>query len=233
MAWQTGVVSDRGRVRTNNEDSVYINPEQGIFLIADGMGGHNAGEVASGLAVDAISTFLLNATPDALEKAVENANRIIYERSRHSPELYRMGTTIVAAVIAGTKLFLAHVGDSRAYLLEADRLQRLTEDHSLIYQMIKSQQISEAEASIDPRRGILLRALGTEEHIEVELHEYEYRGEPLLLCSDGLTDMLTDPEIEAVLRAGGTPQETCEQLKQRANEMGGADNISAILVKGA
>ncbi|MCB0315822.1 MAG: serine/threonine-protein phosphatase, partial [Calditrichaeota bacterium] len=138
MAWQTGVVSDRGRVRTNNEDSVYINPEQGIFLIADGMGGHNAGEVASGLAVDAISTFLLNATPDALEKAVENANRIIYERSRHSPELYRMGTTIVAAVIAGTKLFLAHVGDSRAYLLQADRLQRLTEDHSLIYQMIKS-----------------------------------------------------------------------------------------------
>ena len=189
--------------------------------------------MASGLAVDAISTFLLNATPDALEKAVENANRIIYERSRHSPELYRMGTTIVAAVIAGTKLFLAHVGDSRAYLLEADRLQRLTEDHSLIYQMIKSQQISEAEASIDPRRGILLRALGTEEHIEVELHEYEYRGEPLLLCSDGLTDMLTDSEIEAVLRAGGTPQETCEQLKQRANEMGGADNISAILVKGA
>lgn len=232
MAWQTGVVSDRGRVRTNNEDSVYVNPEQGIFLVADGMGGHNAGEVASGLAVTAISDYLLNAVPGDLKNAVEKANRMIHERSLISPELYRMGTTIVAAVIAGTKLALAHVGDSRAYLLTEDRLQRLTEDHSLIYQMIKSQQISEAEASIDPRRGILLRALGTEEHIEVELHEYEYHGEPLLLCSDGLTDMLTDPEIEAVLRAGGDPQAICEQLRRRANEMGGADNISAILVKG-
>lgn len=233
MAWQTGVVSDRGRVRTNNEDSVYVNPEQGIFMVADGMGGHNAGEVASGLAVTEISNFLINAGPEALKAAVENANRVIYERSLHSPELYRMGTTIVAAVIVGTELTLAHVGDSRAYLLGADRLRRLTEDHSLIYQMIKSQQISEAEASIDPRRGILLRALGTEAHIEVEQHVHEYHGEPLLLCSDGLTDMLTDPEIEAVLRAGGDPQATCERLKRQANEMGGADNISAILVRGA
>lgn len=232
MAWQTGVVSDRGRVRANNEDSVYVNPEQGIFLVADGMGGHNAGEVASSLAVTAISDFLLSAGADELKKAVENANRMIYERSFNSPELYRMGTTIVAAVIAGTKLTLAHVGDSRAYLFKDDRLLRLTEDHSLIYQMIKSQQISEAEASIDPRRGILLRALGTEDRIEVELHAHEYHGEPLLLCSDGLTDMLTDPEIEAVLRAGRDPQATCEQLKQQANKMGGADNISAILIKG-
>lgn len=236
MELDAGVKTDRGRRRPNNEDAFFADSRNGIFVIADGMGGHQAGEVASRIAVETIRGHLLG-NKDSLDlgtlrEAVERANRNILDRSRDNAALDHMGTTVVVATVRNRRLLLAHVGDSRAYRLTDNGLQQLTDDHSLVFQWLKAGRISEEEARHHPQRAGLLRALGMEPKVEIDLREEAYGGEWLLLCTDGLTDMLRDGEIENVLNAGGDPQQLCELLVARANEAGGRDNITVMLVRG-
>lgn len=237
MLW-AGARSDVGKVRLKNEDAFYIDSARGHFIVADGLGGHPAGEVASALAVDEIRRHLQaneagSPSLRLLREAVEAGNSVVYQSSMENPGLYGMGTTVVVSLIRKSRLLLAHVGDSRCYLLSSEGLVRLTEDHTVLFEMIKEGLLSEQEAFSHPYRGVLNRSLGLEPHVQVDCRELPYGGEPLLLCTDGLTDMLRDQEIEEILRANPDPQKACDALVQAANEMGGRDNITAVLVKGS
>jgi len=235
--WRT----DAGKVRSVNEDAVYFaEPEEGIILamVADGMGGHQAGEVASGTAIDVIRQELQHVSSrmrpeearNDLEAAILKANRAIYERAQADPQLSGMGTTIVVALITGDWGWIAHIGDSRAYAWQSSRLQPITADHSLVNELVKSGQLRADEANRHPQRNILVRALGTDETVEVEFNAYQPQAEDLLLlCSDGLTSMLSDEQISQVLQSEGTIQEKADRLLEQALRQGGEDNISLIL----
>jgi serine/threonine protein phosphatase PrpC len=235
MTLRACVKTDVGKKRANNEDAFYINETRGIFAIADGMGGHKAGEVASRLAIEEISTQLegLKAATalDDLRRAIELANRTIFLASQADPSLENMGTTVVVAAVEDGRLLLAHVGDSRAYLFSDSGLARITADHSFVYEMIREGEITEEEARAHPMRGVLLRALGMYDDVEIEARELPYRGELLLLCTDGLTDMLRDKEIEKLLVKPPNASEVCDFLVAKANEAGGRDNITVITVR--
>lgn len=235
--WRT----DAGKVRAVNEDAVYFDqPDDGIILamVADGMGGHKAGEVASGTAIDVIreelrhvnSRMLAHDARNSLEAAILKANQTIYERAQSDPQLSGMGTTIVVALITREWGWIAHIGDSRAYAWQSSRLQPITADHSLVNELVKSGQLRADEASRHPQRNILVRALGTDRFVEVEFNTYRPQPDDLLLlCSDGLTSMLSDEEISQVLRSQGTIQEKADRLLEQALRQGGEDNISLVL----
>jgi len=236
---EVGANSDKGKLRINNEDAFCVEQDRVFFIVADGMGGHQAGEVASTLAVDEISRLLApladgQITLKDLEMVVEEANKIVYQKSIEDPSLYGMGTTVVVSVIREGRLLLAHVGDSRAYMLTQKGLKRLTNDHSLVFQLISQGEISEEEARLHPRANTISRALGINPAVEVETKEIAYSGELLILCTDGLTDMLKDEEIEKVLMEQADDlQEACDILVKEANEAGGRDNITIIAVRPA
>jgi protein phosphatase len=200
------------------------------------MGGHQAGEIASRLAVKEVSKFIMKLQSDAnkenLIAAIQVANAVIHHRGRDDPSHYDMGTTVVVAVVAGQRLLVAHVGDSRAYLLRSKELTRLTDDHTVVFELYKSGQISTMEAREHPGRGALLRGLGVYPTVEVDYREEHYNGEQLLLCTDGLTDMLSDEQIERVLRSTNEPHKACEKLVQLANAAGGRDNITVVVARG-
>ena len=236
MILEVGAKTDVGRIRSNNEDALYIDQQKGLFVIADGLGGHVAGEVASKIAVEEIRKFIdeqarNNFTLEILREAGNHANQMIYMAAIEDPSLHAMGTTVLMAMIKDTNLSIAHVGDSRAYALTNTGLKRLTDDHTVTYQLIKDGIIKEEEALLHTRRGALLRVLGLETTVEVDAQQINYQGETLLLCTDGLTDMLRDKEIEEILLATPGPQEACDLLVDRANEHGGRDNISVIVVR--
>jgi serine/threonine protein phosphatase PrpC len=235
MTLRACVKTDVGKKRANNEDAFYVNEARGIFAIADGMGGHKAGEVASRLAIEEIGAHLEGlkaaAALDDLRRAIELANRTIFLASQADPSLENMGTTVVVAAIEDGRLLLAHVGDSRAYLFTDSGLARVTADHSFVYEMIREGEITEEEARAHPMRGVLLRALGMYDDVEIEARELPYRGELLLLCTDGLTDMLRDREIEKILVKLPNAREVCDFLVAKANEAGGRDNITVITVR--
>ena len=231
-----GAKTDIGKRRPNNEDTFYANEEKGLFIIADGMGGHQSGEVASRMAIEEIKGYLesfdSDITHEVIEKAVEEANKAIYLKSMESRTLHGMGSTVVVAVIRDGWLLLAHVGDSRAYFPTDEGMKRLTNDHSLIFKLMEEGKISEEEARVHPKRGVILRALGVEKFVDVDVRKQPYNGETLLLCTDGLTDMLRDDEIEEILLSTSNPKQACELLVERANEAGGKDNITVMVVKG-
>ena len=236
MGLIAGGKTDPGEKRPNNEDAFYLDEKRGLFIVADGMGGHRAGEVASETAIEEIKKLVRQSgtlrTPDDLQRAIDSANQAAYLKSLESPDFHGMGTTLVVAQITNGKLLLAHVGDSRAYLLGERGLERLTEDHSVIYQYIKEGRITEEEARKHPRKGGILRALGVEKFVEADTKELPYNGETLLLCTDGVTDMLRDEEIEEILKNNPDPRQACEQLVEKANQAGGWDNITVIVAKG-
>ncbi len=235
--WRT----DAGKVRAINEDAVYFDEhDEGMILamVADGMGGHQAGEVASSIAIDVIRHELQKVTartlPDearnCLEAAILKANRAIYERAQADPQLTGMGTTIVVALVAYEWGWIAHIGDSRAYAWQSSRLQPITADHSLVNELVKSGQLRADEANRHPQRNILVRALGTDQSVEVEFNAYQpHADDLLLLCSDGLTSMLSDEQISQVLQGEGTIQEKADRLLEQALRQGGEDNISLVL----
>jgi protein phosphatase len=228
-------------VRAVNEDAVYFDEQdEGIILamVADGMGGHQAGEVASGTAIDVIRQELQDVTPrtlahearNCLEAAILKANQAIYQRAQADPQLSGMGTTIVVALIAHDWGWIAHIGDSRAYAWQSSRLQPITADHSLVNELVKSGQLRADEANRHPQRNILVRALGTDRSVEVEINAYHpHADDLLLLCSDGLTTMLSDEQISEVLQSEGTLQEKADRLLEQALQQGGEDNISLVL----
>ena len=227
-----GAKSDVGRVRDGNEDSYLV--QEPFFVVADGMGGHLAGDVASRIAVQTISARAndgATATPDGLEKAVKEANSAIYERASSDPSLHGMGTTCTLVLVADSEIHIAHVGDSRAYLLRDGELSQITEDHTLVGRMVKEGRLKPEEAERHPQRSIITRALGVDEHVDVDVLSIPIEeNDKVLICSDGLSSMLNADAIRAALVENDDPQAAVEVLVERANEAGGEDNITAVVL---
>jgi PPM family protein phosphatase len=225
--------TDVGRQRRVNEDSLLVRPP--LFVVADGMGGHQAGEVASGMAVQTLSGGLPDGEDAAelrLAELVHAANREIHEHSRTEAEHAGMGTTITAAYVDVDDVAIAHVGDSRAYRWRDGELERLTDDHSLVEELIRQGKLTAEEAEEHPQRSIVTRALGPESDVEVDTRSIPARdGDVFLLCSDGLTGMIGEPGLARVLRAGGSLEDQVRGLVAAANEAGGRDNITVVLFR--
>ncbi len=222
--------TDIGRVRTHNEDSVLAQPP--LFVVADGLGGHEAGEVASSIAVETVRDHApRRADVKALARAVKAANREVLRAAKEGIGRAGMGTTITAALVENGRIALAHVGDSRAYLLRDGHLERVTEDHSMVADLIRRGQITEEESRVHPNRSVITRALGTDANMEADTYEVQASaGDRLMLCSDGLTSMLEDPKIAELLGGYREPDIAAAALIDAANEAGGHDNISVVVV---
>lgn len=223
-----------------NQDYVYsserpVGPLPNLFLVADGMGGHNAGDYASRAAVRAIvESAAVSPLTDPLrilEEAIQAANTLIYERADESAELQGMGTTVVAACCQGERLYVANVGDSRLYVAGNGGIRQITRDHSWVEEMIVRGGIERAEARNHPDKNIITRAVGTEDMVKVDLFEVDLEKEDeILMCTDGLTNMLDDEEIRMILDGARDIVEKAQELVRAANEQGGRDNISVILI---
>jgi serine/threonine protein phosphatase PrpC len=243
-------LSDVGRVRTNNEDSFRIVEALNLFILSDGMGGEAHGEVASAMAVDAINKYCESEREDSgatvldevpanissqsrrLKNAVAQANFQIFQSAQKNPEQRGMGATITALWLKDTLMSIAHVGDSRAYLLRNGNLQQLTNDHSLVAEQVRRGLITPQQAEESEMQSVLLRALGAHPEVEIDVDEVEIiPRDVLLLCSDGLTRMVTEPEIAGALQAETVPSTAAERLIALANENGGIDNVTVIVVR--
>jgi PPM family protein phosphatase len=226
-------LTDVGRQREGNEDSLLADPP--LFAVADGMGGAQAGEVASGIAVDTLAERRpddADWSEDELAEAVREAGRRIHERAQDDRELAGMGTTLTAAWVQEGRITLGHVGDSRAYRWRDAELAQLTDDHSLVAELERHGKLTAAEARVHPQRSMILRALGIEAEVEVDTHCFI--GEPgdvFLLCSDGLCGIVHDEVIAEVLRSAETLDEAAAELVELANLSGGPDNITAVLFR--
>jgi len=230
--------TDVGLRRRINEDRYALAPELGLYLVADGMGGHTAGQVASELAADAALQAiraLEGASASLAEKlryAVASANRAIYTMAREKPELAGMGTTLVCLLSGQGRAALAHVGDSRAYLVRGERIRQLTDDHSIVGELLRRNEISEDAAKEHPHRHVLTRALGVRRAVEPDLAELTPQaGDLFVLCSDGLTNHVEDHEIAKAVTQEEDLQEACERLIDLANGRGGEDNTTIIVAR--
>jgi PPM family protein phosphatase len=224
--------TDTGRQRRDNEDSAFARPP--VFVVADGMGGAQAGEVASRIAIEAFERGLPGAgsPEERLASRVREANQQIYERSRADRQRAGMGTTLTAAYVDDAHVAIAHVGDSRAYLFRDGTLQRLTQDHSLVDELVRRGKLTEEQAAEHPQRSIITRALGPEPDVEVDTWTYPARpGDVILLCSDGLTSMISEERVRAVLQAHDSLDAAADALIDEANEAGGRDNITVVLFR--
>ncbi|MCX6063945.1 MAG: Stp1/IreP family PP2C-type Ser/Thr phosphatase [Caldiserica bacterium] len=245
MRIEASAVSDVGRVRTVNEDSYGMRDGQAsgvskygsCFVVCDGMGGHQAGEVASGIAVDSfLEGFYredVTETDTAQRVAVVLAgvNQLVYGRATGAPELQGMGTTIVGVVTKGTRAVVFNVGDSRCYRIRSNQVEQLSEDHSLVSELVQAHIITGEEARTSPRKNVLTRAIGNDPSVQAFIQTVEIRsGDCFLLCSDGLSNLLVDAEITATL-ATGDLHDGCSRLVALANERGGIDNITAMAVR--
>jgi len=241
-------LTDTGKVREHNEDTIAFDPDIGLLVLADGMGGYNAGEVASGIAVKTISNLVresveredltivdrttgLSRPSIILRDAIHRANKIIYQTARTQPQCEGMGTTIVSALFFDNKVSVAHVGDSRMYRLRNDRFEQVTADHSLLQELVDRGFYSAEEAQRAANKNYVTRALGVEPNVEVEVQEVPVqKGDFYILCSDGLSDMVEDDDIHLTISTFGANLETvAKQLIQLANDNGGRDNISVVM----
>jgi PPM family protein phosphatase len=244
-------VSDVGKKRKGNEDSLFLNPEQKLFVVADGMGGHAAGEIASKTAVDAINEFVcltggdeeitwpfgldenISYDGNRLKTAIRHANRKVLEATKEKSEYEGMATTVAAVLVDGEVANIGHVGDSRIYLLSEDEFTQLTSDHSWVNEQLQSGVISPDQARNHPLRNVVTRALGGRADLAVDMQTRKMReGDVLLICSDGLTSMVSDEEIALLLRAAqGDVEKAAEALVSAANEHGGEDNITVVVLR--
>jgi protein phosphatase len=225
-----GAATDVGRVREGNEDGYLVDEAVGLMAVADGMGGHRAGEVASATALEALRAAVNSGRP--IREAVEDANHAVFSKSMSDPSLMGMGTTLTATTLAaGGTLIVAHVGDSRAYLLRDGELSQITLDHSHVEELVREGQLTEAEAAVHPLRSVITRALGVYEDVEVDVYPVELRpGDRVLLCSDGLSGMLHAESIAAELRREDDPTRAAQRLIDAANAAGGEDNITVVVI---
>jgi serine/threonine protein phosphatase PrpC len=224
--------TDTGRQRRENEDSAMA--QAPVFVVADGMGGARAGEVASQLAVETFEQGLggSGSGEELLAERVREANRAIYDKAAREPELQGMGTTLTAAYLDDSHLSIAHVGDSRAYLFRDGELKRLTQDHSLVDELVRRGKLTEEQAAEHPQRSIITRALGIEPDVEVDTWSYPVRaGDVLLLCSDGLTSMVPESRMAEILGSAPTLERAAGKLIADANDAGGRDNITVVLFR--
>jgi PPM family protein phosphatase len=242
--------TDPGMVRSHNEDSIANDVKSGLAILADGMGGYNAGEVASGMATTVLMTELQSAMRGhapwevdsgtnqsyahrLLREQIEKANTSIYQASQSQPQYSGMGTTLVVALFHDNRMTVAHIGDSRLYMLRAGKFSQVTRDHSLLQEQIDSGMITAEEAKHSSNKNLVTRALGIDPSVDAEVHEYDTKvGDIFLLCSDGLSDMVEDAEIGLTLDTlGGNLTLAAQQLVQMANDNGGRDNISVLLIR--
>lgn len=238
---KVGSLTDVGRVREINQDCLTADPERGLFVVADGMGGHLAGEKASMSAVETIGALLTSEALDAalagdlealLQDVIQAANRIIVQASMQDASMRGMGTTATLAVTTETGVYLGHIGDSRAYLLTPDAIEQVTEDHSVVAQLLRARAITPQEAQRHPYRNVITKCLGMQMEVEADTRLISWNpGDRLLLCSDGLSGLVLDEEMLAVVNECSDPQEACERLVAMANERGGFDNITVILLQ--
>jgi serine/threonine protein phosphatase PrpC len=223
-----GMATDIGKVRERNEDSYLVEPP--LYAVADGMGGARGGAVASSLALDTLED-LFHSGKGSLAESIHSANRAVFERSVSDRKVSGMGTTLTAATVDERGAHLGHVGDSRAYLLRAGSLRQLTEDHTLVNRMVKAGEITPEEAGVHPHRNVLTRSVGTEPEVDVDEEDVPLiEGDRLLLCSDGLTGMVTEPQIQAILEAAPHPQDAADRLIKAANRAGGIDNTTVVIL---
>jgi protein phosphatase len=244
-------LTDVGRKRKGNEDSHFVNPEQNLFVVADGMGGHAAGEVASRIAVESINEFIcltggdeeitwpfgldenISYDGNRLKTAIRFANKKVIEATREKTEYEGMATTVAAVLVDDTAANLGHVGDSRVYLFRDGSVRQLTSDHSWVNEQLLSGVISADQARSHPLRNVVTRALGGKADLQVEMQVHKIEaGDILMLCSDGLTTMLPDDEMSKLMKeAGDDLREAAESLVAAANDRGGEDNITVLLLK--
>jgi len=234
---EVAALTDKGRVRTENEDSLLVKPEQGVFVVCDGMGGHNAGEVASRLAVQSIGSWLEDSkarvTFELLNKAIARANELVWQQGQENPEWREMGTTVTTAVITENQLLVANVGDSCLYLIRDGVIKKITRDHTLAQEMVRDGLIRSDEVKQSGYNHILTRALGVHPALEIDnFEETLISGDKVLICSDGLSDMLSDDEIlDILLEHEDNLDGAAAALLEKALAGGGYDNISLILLK--
>jgi protein phosphatase len=231
MRVRFGSQTDVGRARERNEDSMLVRAP--LFVVADGMGGHRGGNVASAMATEKLGEADLrgDGALRTLVDQIKEANRIVLERGQADRELRGMGTTVTAVLLDGEKAHVAHVGDSRAYLMRSGAFQQLTEDHTLVQRMVREGKLTPEQAVHHPQRSIITRALGVEEELPVdELTLTVQDGDRLLLATDGLTAMVDDVDIKAILEAEADPQTACDRLVEAANRGGGDDNITVVVL---
>ena len=240
-------LTDVGRRRDNNEDSFHNDDEVGLYIVADGMGGHRAGEVASSTVVSSVKDYMeaFHTSPVAKEASennmskaatavchsIELANRVVYQLSQDQGSYKGMGSTAAVAYFLKGTLVTANVGDSRIYLIRQDEIEQISQDHTLLAEHMRKNPDWDPNSASIPMKHILVRAVGIHEAVEADVYEMQsLPGDLILMCSDGLTDMLSDQEIhQAVLEGGGLP-EVCDRLVSMANERGGLDNITAVLL---
>lgn len=240
---QSQFLTDRGQVRDHNEDSggVYYNTSgQLLAIVADGMGGHQAGDVASEMAVSLIKSEWKQisklTSPEQTEKwlldVLQSINQAIYEEAKQRQEYRGMGTTVVVAISGEDFITIGHIGDSRCYLANENGFKQVTEDHSLVNELVRTGQITEEDAKDHPRKNIVLKALGTEPTVIADIQSFSFEeGDRLLLCSDGLTDKLTNQELSNFVQSHDDIKVVAQKMIDLANERGGEDNISLVLIR--
>ncbi len=255
--YRSAAASHRGRVRAANEDSFGICAEEGLFVVCDGMGGAAAGEVASRVAVDTVLRAICSSLkpkvpatagaavagpeaadeagselPDLLREAVAEANHLVFSQASSDAKLHGMGTTLVALLADKTRVWVAHVGDSRCYRYRAGELEQLTRDHSLVDEQVKLGQLTREEADRSPLRNVITRAVGSQRSVSTEIGAFATAaGDLFLLCSDGLTRELNDARIGTLLRETSDLDVICQRLVESANDAGGRDNVTCIVVR--
>lgn len=232
---RAGSATDVGQVRSNNQDSLFVVDPETLYGVADGMGGHQGGEVASAMAVELVERHATERTLESLRQAVRVANRAIFEKAGNDRDLHGMGTTLVALRVVdgpdGDEVAWVNVGDSRVYLLRDDKLIQLSHDHSLVEDLLRDGQLTEDEAAVHPQRNILTRALGIDLDVQVDgATVLPFTGDRFLLCSDGLFNEVSADQMASVLRRLADPGEAASELVRLANEGGGRDNITVVVV---
>ena len=234
--------SDIGKARDMNQDSFFISSPQDkvqVFIVADGMGGYKGGEIASKLAVETSKSYILNNIEsivlerdnilNLIKSAIEYANLVVYEKSKEVPELENMGTTIDICLILQNKVYIGHVGDSRVYRMRKEFFRKLTTDHSYVQKLVSDGTITKEEAYNHPKKNMLIKALGCSSYVEPDVSVKGFlKDDILLMCSDGLTNMLRDEEIVQIINKD--PMTACDRLVDAANEKGGLDNITAVII---
>ncbi|MEG6522141.1 Stp1/IreP family PP2C-type Ser/Thr phosphatase [Desulfotomaculum sp. 1211_IL3151] len=236
MKWSQ--ISEIGLVRAGNEDSMCACPEIGLFAVADGMGGHRAGEIASSTALSLLKEQLKNSSVEQEDVAtnllciMDEANQRIYQLSCENEQFRGMGTTVTAGIILGNELIIAHVGDSRAYLIRSDDILQITNDHSLVGEMLRCGGLTEEQAINHPQKNVLTRAMGTAPNIRIDLYRKDIQvGDKILFCTDGLTNHLRPQEIKEIILTQSDPGKCLRELMKIALDRGGLDNITMVLVE--
>jgi len=250
MALEAAGMTDVGLVRNHNEDNFFFNTDLGLFVVADGLGGHAAGEIASKIVVDQVAKFIehtadtettmqpgsssrfASLSESRLKTAIQMSNKAIAENIILHPERETMGSTIVACLIEGKRVTMAHVGDSRGYKLSREGIQQITRDHSWVAEQVANGLMTKEEAKRHPFRNIITQALGNNSELNIEVHEFEItNSETILLCSDGLSGMISDEQILAIFNESSDLQNAARRLISKAIQNGGEDNITLVLAR--